>query len=474
MFALINSLTYMQKAPRSDNELFHRFHVSVSAFALFTFFVCLACMVSFPLHAHAVIYGNDIVGTTTVNDRGLNITEAPAIEATSGILVDKDGNVLWSRACDEHAAMASITKTMTAIVALENGKLDDVFTVSSKAASVGESSAGLVSGQQVSLYDLLQGLLIHSGNDASMAIAEGIAGSESAFVDMMNAKAQQMGLSNTHFENPHGLDAENHYSSAADISVIIRYGMRNETFRQIVAEKTCTLTLNGEPRELMTTNALLATWDKCIGVKTGYTSKAGQCLSAAASNNGVELYAVVLNCPDEIQRFVDAYKLLDWGFTHYRSYSLASSDQVLVDAPMSGFLDRTVKAGVAEDVSGMVLDFNGDVSIDVRLSDLPDGVAAGDTVGTITWRQGETVVAYSPLVAKEGAWGPGPISSFITSFVRCIGVITGDQCVAKGNVYAQTVSVERVASTAGQGMDAALEQEIRSYVAAYNAAAYGT
>ena len=442
-------------------------------FGYLAFTLCILCMFALPLQAHAVIYGNDIVGTTTVNDRGLNITEAPAIEATNGILVDKDGNVLWSRACDEQAAMASITKTMTAIVALENGNLDDVYTVSSHAASVGESSAGLVAGQKVSLYDLLQGLLIHSGNDASMAIAEGIAGSESAFVDMMNAKAKQMGLANTHFENPHGLDADNHYSSAADISVIIRYGMRDDTFRQIVGEKTCTLTLNGESRELMTTNALLATWDPCIGIKTGYTSKAGQCLSAAASKDGVELYAVVLNCPDEVQRFIDAYKLLDWGFTHYRSYSLATSDQVLVDAPMSGYLDRTVKAGVAEDVSGMVLDFNGDISIDVRISDLPDGVATGDTVGTITWRQGETVVAYAPLVAKESVWGPGPLTSLITSFVRCIGVITGDQCVAKGNVYAQTVSVERVVSTAGQGMDTPLEKEIRAYVAAYNEATYG-
>ena len=457
----------------SENPASHAFAYSLYS-SLFALLLCLACISVFPLHAHAVIYGNDIVGSTTVNDRGLNITEAPAIEATSGILVDKDGNVLWSRACDEHAAMASITKTMTAIVALENGNLNDVYTVSSKAASVGESSAGLVTGQQVSLYDLLQGLLIHSGNDASMAIAEGIAGSEDAFVDMMNAKAQQMGLTNTHFENPHGLDADNHYSSAADISVIIRYGMHNDTFRQIVGEKSCTLTLSGEPRELITTNALLATWDKCIGVKTGYTSKAGQCLSAAAQSDGVELYAVVLNCPDEIQRFIDAYKLLDWGFTHYRSYSLAKSDQVLVDAPMSGYLDRTVKAGVSEDVSGMVLDFNGDVSIDVRLSDLPDGVAKGDTVGTITWRQGETVVAYAPLIAKEDKWGPGPVSSLITSLVRCIGVITGDQCVAKGDVYAQTVSVERVASTAGQGMDSNLEKEIRAYVAAYNELSYGS
>lgn len=439
--------------------------------------VCLACLClafSFvPAPALGAINGDDHVGSTTVNDRGMNITEAPAIDATNGILVDRDGNVLWARGENEEAAMASITKTMTAIVALEHANPQDTYTVSPKAASVGESSAGLVSGQQVTLFDLLQGLLVHSGNDASMAIAEGVAGDEKAFVELMNEKAKSMGLTHTHFENPHGLDAENHYSSAADISVIARYGMQNETFRQIVGEKTCVLNLNGETKELMSTNALLATWDDCIGVKTGYTSKAGQCLAAAANKNGVELYAVVLNSPDEIQRFIDAYKLLDWGYTHYRPYTLAEADEVLVDAPMSGFINKTVKAGVENDITGIVLDFNGDVSVDLRLSDIPDGIAEGETVGTITWRQGETVVAYAPLVAKENQWGPGPLTSVFTALVRCIGLLAGDQAVAQSVLYVDTVSIDRVASTAGQGMDAALEKELRSYVAAYNEAAYG-
>ncbi len=434
---------------------------------------CTLCL-GVPGTAHGAINGNDYVGQSTVNDRGMNITEAPAIESPYGILVDAAGNVLWARAQDEHRAMASITKTMTAIVALENGNLDDVYTISPKAASVGESSAGLVAGPQVTLRDLIAGLLVHSGNDASMAIAEGIAGGEREFVQMMNDKAAQMGLENTHFQNPHGLDADDHYSSAADISVIVRYAMQNPTFREVVAMKSCTLNLSGQPKELLTTNALLATWDDCIGIKTGFTNKAGQCLSAAASKDGVELYAVVLDSTDEVQRFIDAYKLLDWGFTHYRPYTLATPDQVLVDAPMSGFLDKTVKAGVAEEVKGMVFDFNGDIAIDVRLTDKPDGVAKGDTVGTITWRQGENIVASVPLVALEDKMGPSPVTSIITSLVRCIGVLTGDQCVAQSTIYAQAPGVERVQSTAGQGMNAPLEMDIRDYVAAYNAATYGS
>lgn len=434
---------------------------------------CALCLGA-PGAALAAINGNDYVGQSTVNDRGMNITEAPAIESPYGILVDAAGNVLWARAEDERRAMASITKTMTAIVALENGNLDEVYPVSAKAASVGESSAGLVAGQRATLRDLVAGLLVHSGNDASMAIAEGIAGGEKEFVQMMNDKASQMGLENTHFQNPHGLDADDHYTSAADISVIVRYAMQDPTFREIVGMKSCTLDLSGQPKELLTTNALLATWDDCIGVKTGFTNKAGQCLAAAASKDGVELYAVVLDSTDEVQRFIDAYKLLDWGFTHYRPYTLASPDQVLVDAPMSGFLDKTVKAGVAEEVRGMVFDFNGDIAIDVRLTDKPDGVAKGDTVGTITWRQGENIVASVPLVALEDKMGPSPVTSVITSLVRCIGILTGDQCVAQSTIYVQAPEVERVQSTAGQGMNAELEMDIRDYVAAYNAATYGS
>lgn len=429
---------------------------------------CVLCLGPAP-YSLAAINGNDYVGLTTVNDRGMNITEAPAIESTYGILVDSAGNVLWARGADEHTPMASITKTMTAILALENAAPDEIVTVSPRAASVGESSAGLSAGQQISMYDLVCGLLVHSGNDASMAIAEHVAGSEEAFVQMMNDKAAQMGLSNTQFQNPHGLDAQGHYSSASDISVMVRYAMQNQDFRDIVGMKSCTLTLNGAPRELITTNALLATWDDCIGVKTGFTNGAGQCLAAAADKDGIELYAIVLDSTDEVQRFIDAYKLLDWGYTHYRPYTLATPDQVLVDVPMSGFLSKTVKAGVTEQVDGMVFDFNGDISIDVRLSDKPDGVVKGDVLGTITWRQGENIVAYAPLVALEDKWGPTPLTSVITSFVRCVGVVTGEQQVAPSVVYVQPPAIERVQSTAGQGMDGPLEMKIREYVAAYNA-----
>ena len=325
----------------------------------------MALFLAVPLPSYAAIQGTDLVGSTTVSDRGLTITEAPTVECKYGVLCDKDGTVLWSRDMDEHSAMASTTKMMTAIVALENGDLNATYTISAAAAAVGESSMELSAGMQVSLHDLLCGLLVKSGNDAGVAIAEAVAGSEEKFAIMMNEKAAAMGLSNTHFTNPHGLDADNHYSSAYDLSVIARYAMHNETFRTIVGKKKVKLKLGGKNYTFKSTNSLLNTWDDCIGIKTGYTLGAGYCLASAAQRDGIELYAVVLGCENEAERFTDSYRLLDWGFKHYRSFELASADQTLAKVPLSGYPDRTVKAGVAQDTSALALDYDGDISVDV-------------------------------------------------------------------------------------------------------------
>lgn len=421
----------------------------------------------FPAASYAAVQGDDYVGATTVTDRGLNVTQAPAVEARYAILVDSEGNVLWSRGAYTHSAMASTTKMMTAIVALENGNLNDTYTISQNAASVGESSAGLRAGDKLTLETLLNGLLVHSGNDAATAIAEGIAGDVDSFVKMMNDKAAAMGLKDTVFKNPSGLPAEGHYSCAADLSVIARYGMRNTTFREIVGKKSVTLDYGGRKRTLKSSNALLCSWDSCIGIKTGFTNDAGQCLVSAASQDGLELYAVVLGCTDEFQRFTDSYKLLDWGFAHYRNYTLASKDDVLVDVPLSGFLNRTVKAGVAEDVNAYVLDYDGNVSIDIKLVDLPDGVRKGQEVGTIIWRQGEHIVASAPLVAKRGVGMPMPWTSVITASVRLIGVFTGDAAVAESKVHVQTISVEMTTDTAGNVMDPKVDKKIRDYILDY-------
>lgn len=426
--------------------------------AVVAFSLVVACA---PAAALADIRGTDYVGSTTVTDRRLTVTEAPTIDAAYGVLVDADGNVLWSREADHQSAMASITKIMTAVVALENAQLDDVFTVSAAAASVGESSAGLAQGDKATVYQLLCGLLIHSGNDAGVVLAEGVAGSVESFVQMMNDKAQELGLRNTHYTNPHGLDAAGHYSSAADIAVLSRYAMKDKTFRKIVNKKKITLDYGGHKSTFRSTNSLLNTWDPCIGVKTGYTGKAGYCLSSAAKKDGMELYAVVLGCADEGQRFTDCYRLLNWGFDHYRSFKLASADEVLAQVPVSGYLNRTVDAGVAEDVSAPALDYDGDISIDIALIDLPDGAEEGARVGTITWRQGEIAVASAPLVAKERVGRPWALSSVWTSVCRLVGWFTGDDCVADTVLNVEAIEVSRAGGEHGEVIDENMEETIR-------------
>lgn len=429
--------------------------------ALLSAVIALSLAASSAAPALADIRGTDYVGSTTVTDRKLTVTEVPTIDASYGVLMDAEGNVLWSRDADTQSAMASITKIMTAVVALENASLEDVFAVSADAASVGESSAGLATGDKVTVYQLLCGLLVHSGNDAGVVLAEGVAGSVDAFVDMMNAKAQELGLANTHYSNPHGLDADDHYSSANDIAVLSRYAMNNKTFRKIVGKKKITLDYGGREVTFRSTNSLLNTWDPCIGVKTGYTNNAGYCLSSAAKKDGVELYAVVLGCADEGQRFTDCYRLLNWGFAHYSSLQLASADDVLADVPVSAYLNRTVAAGVAEDVNAMALDYDGDISVDIALIDLPDGVEEGDRVGTITWRQGEIAVASAPLVAKERVGKPWAIGSVWTAVCRLVGWFTGDACVAEATTYVETIEVSRVSTSGGEIIDEDMEDSIR-------------
>ena len=419
--------------------------------------LCAPCLL--PSLAHADILGSDLIGSTSVSDRNLTVSEVPTLDCTYGILCDADGNVLWSRSSSSKTAMASITKVMTAVVALENASADAQFTVSHAAATVGESSAGLVEGSSMSLEDLLKALLVHSGNDAGVTIAEGVAGSMDAFVAKMNEKAAQLGLKNTHYTNAHGLDNADHYSSAEDICVLSRYAMKNETFRSIVCEPSVRVVSGGNDMTYPSSNVLVQEWDECIGVKTGYTNNAGFCLASAASRGGQELYAVVLGCSNAATRFTDSYKILTWGFDHYRSVQLASASDVLVDAPVSAYLDRTVKAGVAEDTSAPILDYNGDISVDMHLRDLPDGVDAGEEVGTVTWRQGEFVVCSAPLVAKESVRSPLAPEAVLTAAMRLVGVFTGDDCVAQSVAHVSAVPVTRAENLTGR-IDSQLETDV--------------
>ena len=251
-------------------------------------------------------------------------TLEPPVVARAAFLFDANsGLVLYSKNADAELPQASCTKIMTALIAVERGNLDQVMTVGADAhALVGPDSSymGLDTGEQLSLRDLLYGLLLPSGNDAAVAIADGIAGSVPAFVALMNQRAQQLGLTHTHFVNPHGLDAPGHYTSARDLAALATVAMRNPIIEQMTSTRTYDIpaTATHKAYHLMTGDDLLAgarsPYPGAIGVKPGYTGPAGYTMAFAAVRFGHLIVGAVLHDPSWQVRIVDMRTLLDWGF----------------------------------------------------------------------------------------------------------------------------------------------------------------
>ncbi|MEK3902241.1 D-alanyl-D-alanine carboxypeptidase family protein [Paenibacillus sp. FSL R7-0179] len=237
--------------------------------------------------------------------------------ARAAALIDvTSGRILYSSRGDEPMLIASLTKIMTALVAIENGDITSKVKVGKNAFAKEGSSLYLKLGEEMTLKDMLYGLMLRSGNDAATAIAEHVGGSEQGFVYLMNAKAQELNLKNTHFANPHGLDAEGHFSSANDLAVLTAYAMHNPVFKEIVAskEKTADNPYEKWDYKWSNKNKMLRLYEGADGVKTGYTKKALRCLVSSATRDGQQLVAVTLNDGND---WNDHASLLDFGFNHY-------------------------------------------------------------------------------------------------------------------------------------------------------------
>lgn len=259
---------------------------------------------------------------------GLPERGPPEVTAASWILYDASTEaVLGAKNPDEQRAVASITKIMTALVALERGDMDDLVTISQRAADTGEREIGLVAGEQITLGALLKAALIHSGNDAATAIAEHVGGSVEGFVALMNQKAQELGLRNTNFVNPHGLDAPGHHSSARDMLVIARAAMEYPEFRDIVRSRIVVFPQapDGTNRVGTATNLLLGTYEGADGIKTGFTFQALLTFVASAERDGRRLYAVVLGSEGERAHLNDARSLFDYGFDDLGMYGILAT-----------------------------------------------------------------------------------------------------------------------------------------------------
>jgi D-alanyl-D-alanine carboxypeptidase (penicillin-binding protein 5/6) len=336
------------------------------------------------------------------------VAAPPAVDAEAYLVVNgQTGEVLASRNAAERVPMASITKLMTVLVALEHARPDDVVTVGAGAASVGESTINLRAGEQLTVRDLITAALVQSANDAATALAAGVAGgSVERFVGWMNAKAAALGLHETHFVNPSGLDAPGHVSSARDLTRLARMAMRNPVVRETVREQTASI---GGGRRVATWNDLLGAFPGTFGVKTGHTSGAGWSEVAAAKRNGVSIYATILGGPSRSQRNDDLVELLSWGIARYRLVGLVDGSRVYATAA-TGY-DRPAVRLVASRTPTRIVRVDRPLrEVVVAPTSVSLPVAKGQRLGDVRVYAGSKLLASSPLVAatsisEPGAWG---------------------------------------------------------------------
>ena len=329
----------------------------------------------------------------------------------AAILVDLGtGAVLYEKNADEQRAIASITKVMTLLLtfqALEAGRvqLTDVVPVSEHAYGMGGSQIWLEPGEQLTLEEMLKAICISSANDAAVAVAEYIGGSEDAFVQQMNAEAARLGMTGTHFENACGLDETGHLSTARDVAVMSREMLLHHTE---IADY-CTIwtdTLRGGETQLVNTNKLLRSYQGITGLKTGTTGGAGVCISASAERDGLGLVAVILGAPSSKDRFDAARTLLDYGFANYQSLTAELPADAPKTLPVARGAEETVELNYT--APGSFLAAKGDdAQLEVRLA-LPESVeapvAAGQQLGTVTvLRGGQTLAEYPVTAANDVA-----------------------------------------------------------------------
>ena len=280
-------------------------------------FLCLLLLSLLPLSASALPYSK-------TKDVSL---VTPQLSAKSAVLIDASSkSIICEKDAHTRRAMASTTKIMTALVAAENAELDRVVSVNAGAVGVEGSSVYLYAGEKLTLYELLCAMLLESANDAAAAIAFEVGGSIEGFCDLMNEKAKELGLSDTHFTNPHGLFDEEHYTTAYELALISAAALENEEIRNIVSTKKMTIGREDTmQRVLYNHNKMLSMYEGAIGVKTGFTKKSGRCLVSAAERDGLTLIAVTISAPDD---WNDHKMLLDFGFLSFERTTLAKKGEL--------------------------------------------------------------------------------------------------------------------------------------------------
>lgn len=289
--------------------------------------IAIFCLVTFSLN---IVYADDeMEDEECINiqektiDVSNNLAGEPKLDSRIAVIYDRKTNrVLFGKQENKKSAMASTTKIMTCIVVLENAKLSDEVTISAKSAGTGGSRLKLKKGDKITVLNLLYGLMLRSGNDAAVALAEHVGGSIEGFAELMNKKAEELGLKNTHFVTPHGLDDPEHYTTAVELAKLTDYALENEMFSKIVNTKSCAISINNNITEIANTNELLGVLTGVNGVKTGFTNNAGRCLVTSVNRNNMNIITVVLGADTKKIRTSDSIKLIEYAYKNYKEVNL--------------------------------------------------------------------------------------------------------------------------------------------------------
>ena len=322
-------------------------------------------------------------------------------EAQCAIVCDSSGNVLWSMNADREMALASITKVMTAVVALDSGlDLDSPCTISYVDLGPYSQTAGFTESDTPTLRELLRVMLVYSGNDAAVYIAQNVAGSEEAFVTLMNEKARELGMTHTHFANPHGLEADGHYSSVADLVILGRYALENyPLIASTVRLEYVEAYTDGWLQGFDSTDYLISNYQGALGIKTG-TVESGSCFLGAARRNGATLYTCVLGCETDWGRWEDTMALLDWGFSVMTTKRIAASNWLIGVHPYA--YDFRFNCGIRPRTDASIGYYQTGEELSYATSMMRDAVLVepGQVTGTVSWKQGENGIGGAVLRAS--------------------------------------------------------------------------
>ena len=336
----------------------------------------------------------------------------PEVKALGAVLMEAEsGRVLWEKNAEAPLPNASTTKIMTCLIALESGMLDDTVTVSPNAASKPETRMGLSAGEKIKLRDLLYPMMLESANDAAVAVAEHIAGSEEEFCDMMDERALEIGATDTDFETANGLDRDGHHSTAMDMARITAYALENEDFREIISAPSATVKSDRRTYTVANKDRLLKEYDGAIGVKTGFTGLAGQCFVGAAKRDGMTLISVVLGSgwgsSGKERKWIDTKNLLNYGFENFELYTLAEAGDFASEVSVKGAYEDNVETKISKKVI-IPLTVEERMGIKTKINipmEINAPIENGQTVGELSFlsADGEILAKTDIIAAGEAA-----------------------------------------------------------------------